>query len=68
MRGQITSEILRSVIDAGPDGISAAGVMEVLASCGINASDAGVRGMLSRFTRDGSLRKRFDGRRTIYSA
>lgn len=54
-RGYILAkEVVRTVIDAGPDGISARGVAEVISACNdVPADILSVRPLLSRMKREG---------------
>lgn len=67
-RGYILAkEVVQTVIDAGPDGISAFAVLDIINTCNdVPANPSSVRSMLSRMKREGVFR--FEGGRYFESA
>ena len=54
-RGNLTREVIQTVIDAGPDGISSRGVTDILHAFDIPGTPAAIRSILSRARYAGAL-------------
>ena len=54
-RGNLTREAIQTVIDAGSDGISSRGVVEILAAFDIPGTPEAIRSILSRARYAGAL-------------
>lgn len=66
VRGSLTREVIQTVIDAGPDGISSRGVVTVLGEFDIPGTPAAIRSILSRARYAGALT--YDGLYKIATA
>lgn len=55
MRGDLTREVIQTVIDAGPDGISSRGVVTVCREFDIAGTPEAIRSILSRARYAGAL-------------
>lgn len=55
MRGDLTREVIQTVIDAGPDGISSRGVVTICHEFGFGGTKDAIRSILSRARYAGAL-------------
>ena len=54
-RGSLTREVIQTVIDAGPDGISSRGVTDILYAFDVPGTPEAIRSILSRARYAGAL-------------
>ena len=55
MRGDLTKEVIQTVIDAGADGISSRGVVDICKAFHFQGTPAAIRSILSRARYAGAL-------------